>query len=564
MRTPGKKCVGQFLVSWAEASNRCLGFAIVFLSLALIPVVAKASDSSDGAGLTTQSALMQAGERMYREGVLPSGKVMRAMVSGGAPMQDSQTACMSCHRRSGMGANEGQTVVPPVTGAFLGQPRDAQASQLAYLSTKTARRPGYTDAMLARAIRDGIDSSGHSFAGPMPRYSLSDHELVPLIAYLKSLSSGAAPGVNNEEIHFATLVTEGVAAGKRKAMTDLLEAFIHDKNAETRYEGRRARQGPWTMRDYKAFRKWRLHVWKLNGPADTWRSQLEAHYRKQPVFAMLGGLASGAWQPIHDFCEGMALPCLFPNTDLPAVAETGFYSIYFSRGMSLEADVLASHLHETAAGSVIQVFGDEVEGVAAAEALNKALERRGAARSSDVRIGAGSELAFQKLLQEKSGVNLVLWQREPDLMSLERWAGKIDRVFLSATLADPLPQIPTGLRNKVYFVNPYALPSVQVQRQARVRAWLRAKNIPLGETRIQSNTYFAATVAADALMRVAFNFSREYFIERIEDMVDNAVTTGVYPHASLGPTQRFISKGAYIVKVDAENGFAMKSKWIVP
>lgn len=549
---------------WRLPPNRCFSLVFVLLSLALGTAIAKASDSPAEVGLTTQAALVQAGERMYREGILPSGKMMRAMVSADAPIQDGQTACMNCHRRSGMGANEGQTVVPPVTGAFLGQPRDAQASQLAYLSTRTARRPGYTDAMLARAIRDGIDSSGQYFAGPMPRYSLSDNELAPLIAYLKSLSSGTAPGVSDEEIHFATLVTEGVAAGKRKAMIDLLEAFIHDKNAETRYEGRRARQGPWTMRDYKAFRKWRLHVWELNGPPATWRRQLEEHYRNQPVFAVLGGLASGAWQPIHDFCEGMALPCLFPNTDLPAVAETGFYSIYFSRGMSLEADVLASHLHETAAGSVIQVHGDDVESVAAAEALNKALEHRGATRLSDLRIGASSELAFQKLLQAKSGVSLVLWQREPDLVSLERWAGTIDRIFLSATLADPLPQVPPGLRNKVYFVNPYALPSVQMQRQARVRAWLRAKNIPLGETRIQSNTYFAATVAADALMRVAFNFSREYFIERIEDMVDNAVTTGVYPHASLGPTQRFISKGAYIVKVYAEDGIDRESKWIIP
>jgi hypothetical protein len=49
---------------------------------------------------------------------------------------------------------------------------------------------------------------------------------------------------------------------------------------------------------------------------------------------------------VHDFCERIEVPCLFPHTDLPVVSPSGAYALYFSQGLTAEAEALARYLHE--------------------------------------------------------------------------------------------------------------------------------------------------------------------------------------------------------------------------
>ena len=61
------------------------------------------------AGLPAEKALAL-GERMYREGILPSGEAMQPVVSGGAAVAGTSYSCASCHLRSGLGSVEGGVV----------------------------------------------------------------------------------------------------------------------------------------------------------------------------------------------------------------------------------------------------------------------------------------------------------------------------------------------------------------------------------------------------------------------------------------------------------------------
>jgi hypothetical protein len=96
--------------------------------------------------------------------------------------------------------------------------------------------------------------------------------------------------------------------------------------------------------------------------------------------------------------------------------------------------------------------------------------------------------------------------------------------------------------------------------------WLEARNIALLDERIQSSTYFALTVAGDALSSMGDNFSRDYFIERLEQMTEQSLSSAVYPRLSLGPGQRFASRGSYVARFprDGENMLVPVSEWIVP
>ena len=108
----------------------------------------------------------------------------------------------------------------------------------------------------------------------MPRYALGDEEMKALIGYLRTLSADPAPGVSEEEIHFATVIQPGEEPAKRRAMLEVMQAFVRDKNAGTRSEVQRREAG--TEREYRAYRKWVLHVWELSGPAEGWGAQLDA------------------------------------------------------------------------------------------------------------------------------------------------------------------------------------------------------------------------------------------------------------------------------------------------
>ncbi len=62
-------------------------------------------------------------------------------------------------------------------------------------------------------------------------------------------------------------------------------------------------------------------------------------------------------------------------------------------------------------------------------------------------------------------------------------------------------------------------------------------------------------------------FSRDYFIERVEHMTEQSLSSSaIYPRLSLGPGQRFASRGSYVARFpkDGESMLMPVSEWIVP
>lgn len=165
------------------------------------------------------------GLRLYREGVLPSGKPLVAELPGGVRLPGPAAACASCHRRSGFGGAEGTTVVPPVTGPALfadGRRRadlfrplfQEELAPAAWARLrKLAERPAYSDATLARALRDGRDPTGRPLDPLMPRYALTLEDGQALVAFLRSLDDRAAaaatPGVEADRLRLGLLLPPG-------------------------------------------------------------------------------------------------------------------------------------------------------------------------------------------------------------------------------------------------------------------------------------------------------------------------------------------------------------------
>jgi hypothetical protein len=396
---------------------------------------------------------------------------------------------------------------------------------------------------------------------------------------LKTLSAAPSPGVTGSEIHFATVVAGGVGLEKRRAMLEVMSAYFRWKNAETIHLRQRpGRAGPYREDFLDASREWVLHVWELKGAPETWPAQLDAYYRARPVFALLGGEAVGDWRPVHDFCERAEVPCLFPNTDEPVVSPEGFYSLYLSKGLTVEAEALARYLgEEDRPGEptrVVQVYRDAGGGPVLARALRRGLEAHGAADLRDRVVGAKQKLTrdfWNGLLEEERPTALVLWLGDEDLLTLgpdPDAASTVRRLFVSYGLLGESPRLPAGgFRDKVYLTYPFSLPSAEGPHVYRVRAWLRSKGVGAArEERLQLNTYFTLAVTDHSLTRLAGNFFRDYFVESVEQETESTTNPGVFPHMSLGPGQRFASKGCYIVRPSdtAQGGLEAASDWLVP
>jgi hypothetical protein len=511
-----------------------------------------------------------AGASIYLDGRLASGEPVRATVQKGVALSGTAAACVNCHRRSGLGGSEGQNPIRPIAGSLLFSPsHTAFVRRRAGAGGGAPLRPAYDRASLARALREGVDPTGRALDALRPRYARDDHEIDALKTYLDGLSTAAAPGVSDHEIHFATVIAPGVDPDRRRALLDVLQAFFRDKNGGTRKETRRRDARSEQM--YLAYRTWVLHVWELTGAPETWRAQLDAAYRQQPVFAVIGGLGRGSWQPVHAFCEGNAVPCVFPDVDYPVVEGAGYHSLYFSRGLALEADVLARQLADTGAERIVQVFRDDATGRVPAQALREALGRRGVALVDYPVSGAGAVPAavWAGMLREARPATLVAWLDPADVQGLAATGAPpagLQAVYLSASLsAGPHAGLPDGWREHVRMVHPFAPPGQTERQLARMNVWLRARQVAPGDPRTQANAYFAATVTGDAISHIGEYFSRDYFIERIEQMAETSLSPSIYPRLSLGPGQRFASRGGYILGFPQGAATPVPvSDWLVP
>lgn len=160
----------------SSARARILGLLAFFFAVAPL---SRSADSFSECLTPAESR----GKLIYATGRRPSGsELYYRFVAGGDLLPARGVACVNCHGVDGRGGKEGDVIVPAVTHEALTKPSTASG-----LSGRL--RAPYTDALLARAITDGVDSSGAPLSTYMPRWLLSDSELQDLQRYLKRLGS---------------------------------------------------------------------------------------------------------------------------------------------------------------------------------------------------------------------------------------------------------------------------------------------------------------------------------------------------------------------------------------
>jgi hypothetical protein len=528
--------------------------------------------------------LVDAGRRIYEQGVLPDGSPLHAIRPEGFVLEGEYAACVTCHRRSGIGDIEGSIdktlLVPPVAGPILFAParfHDVYLDDNHYWVPTPAwkralTRPAYNTETLARALRDGIDSGGTPLVAPMPHYVLDDTAVGALAAYLHQLSSTAAPGTDGATLQLATVVTPDVPPAEVEAIKGVL--------------------GTWAGRSRASGKPWQLHVWNLSGPASGWTEQLQRHYAEQPVFAVLSGAGSAEWAPVHRFCEHNRIPCLLPSLDaMPERNESDYYALYFSPGVTLEARILARYLQQTfsevdKAPRIVQLY-DDPAGLSAAETLVANLDKK----FPKPVLRDLKTLAPAKALDGLAADDiLVLWLRPQQLTMLTTitpQAPDIQHLFLSALLAPPdNGSLPPSWKAQVTYVSLFDDLSVQAElAKLRLMRWLELAGLQQSQDmRRQADAYAAGYLLHRALSEITRQeerrppvpLSREHLLETLEilankysdgtRLVDQDSHVAFYGRMSLGPRQRVAVRGGSLLRYSSpeSNRLLAVSKHIVP
>jgi len=494
------------------------------------------------------------GRRMYQDGILPSGEPLTAIVAGDVPVLGTQFSCESCHGRSGMGAAEGKYIVPPIAGQFLFAP------------SPQPKRPAYTEESLARLLREGITPDGRYLGELMPLYELTDDEITAMTAYLARLSYGNSPGVDDKIIRFATVTTEDVDAGERLAVLDVLNTFVAEKNSNTRLESERWDRGytP-SSRLATVHRDWVLEEWTLTGPPESWDKQLERRYREAPVFAMLSGVSDDSWGPIGRFCERNEIACLFPSTRITDAAEGDFYTLYYSRGLELEVDLIADHIAAQPVTEVIQVFCGAAP-AKAASALRSSLQT-GELAVNDLNFECNDALPVAELIERSESspdAAIVLWLEQEHLAEVEGELPSGRLYFSSTLLGDEYGSAFLSVTGPAFMAHPFRLPGQMDPAMARFEAWAKSRGIEITAPRRQAEAFFACLVLKDAIKHVGRFFIREFVLDMLDHAQSIVAYLPYYPRPTLGPGQRFVNKGGYVLPVVNGELVTEDVAWILP
>lgn len=410
----------------------------------------------------------------------------------------------------------------------------------------------------------------------MPRYVFTENDYKQLHAYLNSLSINNE-GVTDTTLHIATIIDNRASPEKIKTLLSTLETFISDLNSGTRRETERSAQAPiqkeWLFQGY---RKIKLHIWRLSGEPDSWQKQLNSYYDKTPVFAVVSGISKDSWKNIDAFCNAREVPCILPNTKTPGFSDNNFYTLYFNAGPSNDASVIARYFHDDVianneANSIIQLYDTSSYSEIASDTLREEIISNGKNNITSVSLEKiSSKHDIEQYIKNKN-TTIIIWSEKLDASLIEALSSnknKIKSVFIPYYLATS-----TDIRKKLENIGievltsyPYVKPSSELRATIRSSLWAKSRKIDITEKAVYTNTFTAINLLIDAIKHVRSHFNRAYIIELLEHKLDNAVLTGMYPKLTIGPNQRYASRGGYIMNVpdDASLPLQPVTQWLLP
>ena len=506
--------------------------------------------SSSLAGQAPLGDEQRRGRRLYTTGAPASGApIVAVMGEGDVEVPATVLPCASCHGHDGRGNPEGGVTPADVTWDALTKP---------YGTARSAgrRRPPYGRELLARAIREGVDSGGAPLDPTMPRYRISDADLADLVSYLEVIGTVSDPGVGEDTLTIGVVLPaadEALAADEAGGMGAAVRAVLHAYFSEVN------RRGGLYGREIE------LELVAPPATADPDRraaAVAELVEAAQP-FAIGTAFLAGADAEIGALAKELQIPVvgaigLYPDTAFPLNRYVfHLYAGMVEQGEALAAFAAARFPAESRAAAIVHAGADRSRQVAAAmaarleeEGINGILRREVA----DHEQQAAAQLAAE-LRDAGTAAVFFAGNGAAAIGLLEAGAGMgwEPLLFMAGSSAGgDLFAAPASADGRIFLSFP-AFPTDRTEvAMLEYRSLLEAYALPPAYQSMQLTALASARLLVEGLARSGRDLSREKLVTALEGVY--AFETGLMPPISYGPNRRIGALGAYVVGVDLQAG----------
>jgi hypothetical protein len=129
--------------------------------------------------------------------------------------------------------------------------------------------------------------------------------------------------------------------------------------------------------------------------------------------------------------------------------------------------------------------------------------------------------------------------------------------------SDPA-QLQRAAQGEILLVHPFLLPGKRDSAMRRFEIWAKTRGIDVTTPRQQAQAFFACLTLKHALKHMGRFFIRDYVLDVLDHAQNLIAYLPFYPRATLGPGQRFLSKGGYVLPVIDGRVETADAQWILP
>lgn len=477
------------------------------------------------------------GRQIYHAGTSPSGDELGVYLpllgDRDRRFPARRYACAQCHGEDGLPSLEAGVDIPGIQAHRLGSPAHAGAGS-------TRSRPAYDRALLARAIRHGIDAGGNRLNVVMPRFEISDRDLDDLLTYLATLGNQQLAGVTATRCVLG-IVVDDAADTATAAMVETLRAFAKEANARGGIYGRELTLVERTTPDWDAT----LAAAPDDGPLSliAVRDDADLPHGEVPLLVL------GGEEPLVD-------PPPQPRT----------WHLHPSQAEQLCVGVdHTAHVLQLPAPQFVLLLPDGVD-----DDLRAALRQRVAAQIGGVEGAALRALTRSELaeLGEALAAHTVLLAgaAETKLQALQELGrGPLPRaVYCTHRLpAGSLRQVSAALLERLRLLLPVPLPAAASPTVAAFQDFLRGHGLPERAVPQRVAAMAGGIVLAEALKRCGTRASRDRLAQELGAL--HQLPAGLFAPVTFSGGRHVGVRGAQVVRVDPESMTVVPcSDWCEP
>lgn len=520
-----------------KTQRRAKIFIAVLMCVAVVALVVITRGRAQGA--RSLSPQEQRGKLIYLKGEPSDGNEIKVLL-GGDELEVPSTAfaCANCHGLKGEGGREGGLQPPPIDWATLTAPHTSAL-------TRRERAP-YTEASLARAIREGLDPAGARLHPGMPLYQMNAAQTADLIAYLKKLggTDDAEPGLNEKTIKLgAALPLTGPLAQIGADIKATIEAYFAEVNAQGGIYGRQLE----------------LLVEDSQGEPAATLHATERLIEQDGVFALVGSYEPRDSELANEYLKRSEVALVGPVTLSPRSATPpNPYVFYLLPTFGDQARVLVDFAAAKSAnkgGRVAVVYADsefDVDARAGLRAQTKLypLEIVFEQGYAPARFSAAQLVA--QLAQSKPDYIFFFGGAQQFLaLAREVAAAKLRASLFSSVVmvGRAAFDVPPAVANETFLANPAALPTQD--DLAGFIGLMQRRGVELRSPAFQAVAYGAASTLVEAIKQTGRELSRHDLLGALEQLRD--YKTGVVPPLTFGPNRRVGANSCAVVTIDLIN-----------